>query len=195
MTKCRKGHIAFYAIILVVSLLGLFTIGVQFEPVTRDSIVDWAIPLLFFAVIIERVLEVIMTPWTPSASAKAKLKDAVGDKEKALEAIAKESKSLLTEDAKKERGELLMKKDELTDLKSDTQKWAFRVSFSIGVIFAVLGVRALEPWLILKGIGEFQQNILTFVDVIFTGALLSGGADGIHQPVRAVLDGIEKYKR
>ena len=62
------------------------------------------------------------------------------------------------------------------------------LGMALGVLAALVGVRALGPFI---EVGEFQGTQgqwFAGVDVLITGALLAGGADGLHTIVEKMLD-------
>jgi hypothetical protein len=86
---------------------------------------------------------------------------------------------------------------DLADFKSKTQNLAFKVSFVLGVVVASFGIRTLAPLVEPNAFGKLphlQQVGFAALDVLLTGALLSGGADGLHQVLSLFLDYVGKTR-
>jgi len=132
-------------------------------------------PLFVTALFIERAVEVIMSTWRAQ---RAKLIEFERD--------------LLPENqrAAKER--------ELLEYKTSTMHLAFKLGFSLGLVFAVLGVRALAPFLAdpaLTGKDELQQRLFAGADMLMSATVLGGGADGIHKLMALLIDFFEKLRK
>jgi hypothetical protein len=70
--------------------------------------------------------------------------------------------------------------------KARTRRIAFAAGTTIGVVIAALGVRVLELLAdptVFAVLPELQRRLFHVVDVLFTGAILGGGADGVHKLV------------
>ena len=65
-------------------------------------------------------------------------------------------------------------------------------SFVIGIIVAWVGVRCVRPLMDPTALGDlvnpWQRNLFSFADIMITGALIGGGADGIYQISMTVTD-------
>ncbi|MDB4950923.1 MAG: hypothetical protein JWM27_3572 [Gemmatimonadetes bacterium] len=71
----------------------------------------------------------------------------------------------------------------------ETQRLAFAMSFTLSVLTALVGLRAIEP-LMAQGVVESltkthpsQQLWFHRIDIVITALLMAGGADGMHQIV------------
>lgn len=72
------------------------------------------------------------------------------------------------------------------DDKARTRRIAFAAGTTIGVVVAALGVRVLELLVdptVFAELPELQRRLFHVADVLFTGAILGGGADGVHKLV------------
>jgi len=138
--------------------------NIPFWEFKQEDVVRLFTQLILIALIIERALEVMLTPWRdPEADAKERAQD--------HEALAK--------------------------FKSETQSIAFKASFAVGVLVSLIGIRALYPLVEPNAFAKlpwYQQSAFNALDVLFTGALLSGGADGLHQILSLFLDYIGKTR-
>ena len=145
-------------VVLVASLLAVavFTPGlIPFAPITLTDVVNVITPLFLVALFIERGLEVFLTSWRAGESKRREdNKDAPG----------------------------------LREHKIVTPRIAFLAGTAIGVVISALGVRALQPLLyadLFPGADgvQFQERAFMAMDVLLTGMLLGGGADGLHKLV------------
>jgi hypothetical protein len=158
--------------------------NVQFWEFKQEDVVRLFTQLILVALIIERALEVILTPWR---GAESERKTAVVQH---LDRLAESGKS----DA---QADLHESKMALTDFKSETQKLAFKATFVLGVVVSAFGIRTLAPLVepnAFKLLPHLQQVGFNALDVLLTGALLSGGADGLHQVLSLFLDYIGKTR-
>lgn len=73
---------------------------------------------------------------------------------------------------------------------AENQKLALLLGFAMGVAAAALGVRLVMPLLearIVEELARGHRNLLIGFDVLVTGALLGGGASGLHSVLDLVL--------
>lgn len=122
-------------------------------------------PLILVALFIERAVEVVISAWRGQGAAA---------RQHAVEHATGESLKFarLAQD----------------QYKRQTQRLAFTVSLTLAVFAGLVGVRAIEPLMDLSAQGApalaAAQTLWLFrFDVLITGLLLAGGADGIHQIV------------
>ena len=177
MDTSRTYSGVFIAILVSVIIIVLFVVFVKPEPLTFADftaldVANKFAPLLLIALIIERTLEVFLTIWRGPDSAKYDL-DLKHQK-------AKGSKSDLVEIQSQEK--------KLLEYKQQTQRIAFASSVALGILISALGIRALEPFVdadSLFQLPDFQQSTFRLVDVLLTGTLLGGGADGLHKIIAA----------
>ena len=130
-------------------------------------------PLLLTAGFIERAVEVVITPWRDpgatrlkTALSAAKANPAATDAQAAAQAA-------------------------IDAFQGKTTQYAFAIAALFGLVAAMVGVRALWPFLdptamtIFKAASLVQQNTFIVFDVVLSAALLAGGANGIHSVVTA----------
>jgi len=138
-------------------------------------------PLAFAAAVIERAVEIIVSPWRDTEASK---------RENTLAAI----KARPADPSRDQQNALDLKtaSDSLDDYRGETQRYAFAVSIALSVLVSIAGVRALEPFVDaarfhnLSITSQAQQLFFLCVDVALSAALLAGGADGVHSVVNAV---------
>ena len=119
--------------------------------------------LLFFSLLIERTVEIILSIWRSETSNTLESKLRL--------ALSGRSSSVQPEDAK----------TALIQYRAETLQWAMPVSFALGLLISALGVRALGQFLDQAILLDSQRWWFNFSDIVFTGALLAGGADPIHK--------------
>jgi hypothetical protein len=166
-----------------VAILCLITFGIWLRwegvslsiPVT--NIANLLAPFVFAAAIIERAVEILVSPWRDAQASKL---------ETALSAIKAANAA---NPAIQSADNLQAASDALDEYRGETQKYAFGVSLTLSILTAIVGVRALGPFL---DVAKFhttthaQQLYFLCLDVALSAALLAGGADGIHSIVKAV---------
>jgi hypothetical protein len=134
-------------------------------------------PLAFAATVIERAVEILVSPWRDAGASKL---------DKAAAAIKANPTTNTQNTGLKEAS------DALDDYRGETQRYAFAVSLTLSILVSIAGVRALGPFVDLaklndpKVTSEAQRLFFLAVDVALSAALLAGGADGIHSVVNAV---------
>lgn len=130
-------------------------------------------PLLLIAGFIERAVEVIISPWR---DARATVLENKLNALKAQTAPPADPQDIQRADTA------------FQNYTGQTQKYAFAVSLTLSLAAAYVGVRALWPFVNqvdFYKLGANQRWMFLVVDVVFSSALLAGGADGIHQVVNA----------
>lgn len=158
--------------------------SVQFWEYKQEDVVRLFTQLILVALIIERALEVILTPWRGAESERKT-------------AAVKHSDRLAESGKPEAQAKLQESQMDLSQFKSDTQKLAFKATFVLGVVVSAFGIRTLAPLVepnAFKTLPHLQQVGFNALDVLLTGALLSGGADGLHQVLSLFLDYIGKTR-
>lgn len=136
----------------------------QFDPKALANLGVVLAPLVAVAAFIERAVEVILTPLRGDTA------DRMQAEVTAAAAAGQDAAAL---------------KKQLHDFKLGTRRYAFLLAVSLGVIASLLGVRGLEN--LVSANTPLSAPAKGF-DVVLTGLLLGGGADGIHKPVKAFTD-------
>ena len=90
--------------------------------------------------------------------------------------------------------DLIEAQAKLIEYKAETLQWTMPTGFTLGILIAVCGVRALNPFIDPVSFSsassvEAQHWWFNMIDIFFTGALLAGGADPIHK----ILDLYRKF--
>ncbi len=90
---------------------------------------------------------------------------------------------------------VLEAKEQLVEYKGQTRQLAFLVGLALGMLTSAVGVRGLrflvEPQAFSKLSGG-QTAVFNALDVLLTGALLAGGADGLHKLVSVFTNYMDK---
>lgn len=127
--------------------------------------------LAFFSLLIERAVEILMSIWR---SEEANNREAVVQR-------------LVAANTPPTDPALIDAQTNLIQYKAETLQWTMPVAFALGVLISAFGVRALSQFIIdpaATGMGalpEAQRWWFSMLDILFTGALLAGGADPIHK--------------
>ncbi len=123
-------------------------------------------PMLLIATFVERAVEVLLTPLRGDGSdrlqAQLDAAQAAGDAVQAAQV-----------------------QHELTTYKNRSREIAFVLSSALGLVAALCGIRAFAG--LLQNPATANPAFHTF-DILLTGVVIGGGADGIHTIVGAVLD-------
>lgn len=163
--------------------------GVTFIPVDEKNIVGYLTPLILTAALIERAVEVAITPWRdPDADDKASKVKVASDSVKAN----------VTDDQAKQ--ELADSKNDLNQYRGKTRQYAYAVAVALSAVAVTAGVRALWPLLQPDNVthqvtfpgGDPQANFFCRYDMVLTTLLLAGGAAGLHAPINGFTSFFEK---
>jgi hypothetical protein len=172
--------VIFVSIVAIVVSIVAIVVTVQagytalaLSSLSSAQIINRLVALLIASAFIERAVEVILTPWRAKGSEVLKLT---------------RNSAAAAERPDCER--------DLAEYKLDSQRLAFWLSTALGTVVGACGFRALE-WLVeappTKTLGHLptQAQLLAVVDVVLTGLVLAGGADGVHKIIAlftAILD-------
>jgi hypothetical protein len=173
-TALSTGHperrVKIIALLIMITgvVLAVFAhpVFMPFWSFTKDDIVRLFTQLSVIALVIERSLEVLLTPWRGQE----------GDELKARVRAAKAAASPAAE---------------MTAIASrahqhETRQLSFCAGLAIGITTSALGIRTLQVLVEpqhFERLGEWQTAGFVALDVLLTGALLAGGADGMHKLV------------
>lgn len=138
-------------------------------------------PLAFAAAVVERAVEILISPWRDEDASKL---------EKTLAAI--QAQAVDPAGAANHAADLKVASNSLDEYRGATQRYAFAVSMTLSILVSVAGVRALGPFLDAGKFNDLakahpeQQLFFLCVDVVLSATLLAGGAEGIHSIVTAI---------
>jgi hypothetical protein len=169
------------------AVFGVFAVAVWLKwdglvmAVRMDQLAGLLAPVAFAAAVVERGVEILISPWRDAEASKLA---------KAVAAI--KARPIDPATAAKNATDLQAASDALDDYRGTTQQHAFAVSMILSTFVSIAGVRALGPFLdsakfdALKATDPAQHTFFLCVDVALTATLLAGGADGVHSVVNAV---------
>lgn len=146
-------------------------VGVAFKPDAIANVGNVLAPLVLIAAFIERAVEVLLTPVRGDHADRLRSR------------IEKQQQA---------GGDVTALERELRDYKLTNRRIAFFMAVALGLLAALLGFRALES---LFATPPAAGSSLQFFDVVLTGVVIAGGADGIHTPVQAFTDYMERISR
>jgi hypothetical protein len=141
-------------------------LGLAFSTTGLQNVGQVLTPVALMSVFIERASEVVITTWRS---------DEMQRRQHALETAQGDSKTFA--------------QHALDFYRLETQRLAFVVSFSLAVIAALVGLRVVQPLLdptvfaSLQKVPAYHLQLLWLsrLDIVLTGLLMAGGADGIHK--------------
>jgi len=137
-------------------------------------------PLAFASAVIERAVEIIVSPWRDADASKL---------DKAVTAIKARPADPATN--AQNAADLKTASDALDEYRGITQRYAFAVSLTLSMLVSMAGVRALGPFADVGKLNDVrvtspaQHLFFLCVDVVLSAGLLAGGANGIHSVVNA----------
>jgi len=137
-------------------------------------------PVAFAAAVIERAVEILISPWRDTGANKL---------QSALAAIrASSSNSVSNDNHAAEKAA----SDALDEYRGVTQRYAFAISIFLSLCVSIAGVRAFQPFLDSTKFAELtnthphQHEFFIVIDIVLSAAVLAGGADGVHSIANAI---------
>lgn len=151
--------------------------------------------LFVAALFMERVLEVFITAWRQRE--RGELDHALKSAERAhADALSKLEASDNPSDALRsavvEARETIDQTDApLRAYKRQTQRYALAFGFAVGLLFALVGVRALSETVSYENLTGIQYFLFQVFDLLLTAGIIAGGSDAIHRLVSIFTDGFD----
>jgi hypothetical protein len=170
-----KGIAVLLPIAGVILALWLKPVDVNFPELSNENVIGLLTGLIVIALFIERAVEVFLTPWRSTKSLKISKK-------------VKYEKAILEKQDPDSASQLSDTESQLLDFKGRTRTIAFLIALGLGMTISASGVRGLAT---LMNVKECSV-IFRALDVLLTGALLAGGADGLHKIVAVFTSFMEK---
>jgi hypothetical protein len=130
----------------------------RFWPFSATDFVQMMTPLILVALFVERALEIV-------------IKGLYGQGEEMLRHQAKANPAM---------------EAHRVQYKAHTRKVAFTTALLMCIAIAAVGVRALGQLVdpaVLETLTGTQRAVFASIDIMLTGTLLAGGADGLHKLV------------
>jgi hypothetical protein len=75
--------------------------------------------------------------------------------------------------------------------KSDTRTIALWTSLLFGLLMSAIGIRSIEPLVVMDLDNPIQVVIFRCLDALLTGGLIAGGSEGIHKLIKVFIDFME----
>ena len=79
--------------------------------------------------------------------------------------------------------------------KSNTRIIALWTSLLCGLLISAIGIRSIEPLIVLDANNPIQIIIFRCLDALLTGGLIAGGSEGIHKFTQVFTDFLEATSR
>ncbi|WOF72688.1 hypothetical protein QMT40_000307 [Parvibaculaceae bacterium PLY_AMNH_Bact1] len=187
------------ALIIVLAFVGVLEPSEFKADTSVETFTTLLLSLIAIALFIERSAEVYLSVWRRPkreqlARAVTKLKKEIEKREKALaeltlgtppaDAMATKIDGLAAP--------LSKAMEDLADHRAVTASYSLSINVSLGLLVACVGARGLEPLLLNT---EPTSAFFVAVDILITGALLGGGADGLHKIVSVFTTWAEETKK
>lgn len=177
MNTSNKTEWLIMWIFLVLIGLGVFFIQpsqLQIKPLTDSDILALVSTLFVVAIFVERANESILVPLrTPDRQ----LIELEIERVKALP------------DAAERANEIRALEASLLRYRLGTAKRAYWISLLLGFLISMVGVRIVESLVLAPpGFSGSQQQLLTYVDIVLTGCVISGGSAAIDKIGRRIGD-------
>jgi hypothetical protein len=162
-------------------VLTLWTRPMSFKEFPMEALIGLFAKLIAIALFIERTVEVLLTPWRGLGSNR-------------MTARVKQAKAKLENGQTDSVEEMSNAEDELREYKGQTRQIAFLVALALGMMISVIGLRGLEFFVDPNSMRTSSEQTFVFhaLDVLVTGALLAGKAEGLHKMVSVFTSQLDK---
>lgn len=160
-------------------------------PTGEKTFLDLLTTMFIIAVFLERALEVFVGGWR--VIGESDFRETISDKELEFKAETDTTKKSSLE------AELADLNEKFRRFQLNTQRRTYITGLFAGVLIAIVGVRVIEPLLFLTFgqamAGLPQIHLLQAVDILLTGGVIGGGADGLHKIISVVTDFLEQTRK
>jgi hypothetical protein len=167
------------AVILTLALIAVRNPPlVKFRELSLEDVVGTLAALAIISAFLERAVEVFVAAWRVGEQQQLEIKL---QRLRADRAGSAEVKALRLQ---------------LNQFRHETRMYSLAVSVVLGILVSLAGVRALAAVVESGQIeqGYWHNGFFNVLDVLITGALLSGGADAIHKVVSTFTTFMEATK-
>lgn len=153
----------------------------SFKEFPMEALLALFAKLIAVALFIERTVEVLLTPWRGLGSYR-------------MTARVKQAKASLDSGASDSLTEMSNAEKELREYKGETKQIAFLMALALGMMISAVGLRGLEFFLDASPLHATSEQTVVFhaLDVLVTGAVLAGKADGLHKMVVVLTSQLDK---
>ncbi len=192
VVKSYKGLMVFLILVAIAALVLAIVYYPRHLPLWEFNPGDGVrvlLGLFVIALFIERAVEVIMIIFRDGDEKMLKA-EVDRTNEKYEKEVDNQKKAVLYDDKVEAHRKY-------NNYRTITKMLALYLTFAIGIIISVAGLRALHPLVdttVFRGLKDVQKMLFLTMDIIITGALLGGGSKAIHEMVEAVLNTVELYR-
>ena len=161
--------------------LALWMRPMNFREFPMEALLALFTKLVAIALFIERTVEVLLAPWRGLGSHR-------------MSARVKQAKAKLDNGETASAVEMSSAENELREYKGETKQMAFLLALALGMAISAVGLRGLEFFVDPNSLHLPSQQMVVFrgLDVLVTGALLAGKADGLHKMVLVFTSYVDK---
>jgi len=182
-------HLSIFSTIVIVILAIIYTPKtIPFWKFETSDVVTLLTSLILVSLFIERANEVILIAWRGKGQQTILTKISL-EKQK----LASEGKNL----ANAYSSVLASAKSDLEQYSAETRSIALLTALGFGIMASAIGIRAIYPLVdpsVLDQVNSVHHAVFTAIDVFITGALLGGGANGIHKILDLFLSFVDKSR-
>jgi hypothetical protein len=169
------------AVAAICVVLTLWTRPMSFKEFPMESLVGFIAKLWAIAFFVERFVEVLLTPWRDPERHR-------------MTARLKQAKAKPENGQPDSVGEISNCENELCEYKGQTMQIAFLVALALGMTISAFGLRGLEFFVDPNSMRTSSVQMFVFrgLDVLVTGALLAGKAEGLHKMISVFTSQLDK---
>jgi hypothetical protein len=169
------------AVAAICVVLTLWTRPMSFKEFPMEALVGFIAKLWAIAFFVERFVEVLLTPWREPERHK-------------MTARLKQAKAKHENGQPDSVGEISNSENELCEYKGQTMQIAFLVALALGMAISAFGLRGLEFFVDANSMRTSSVQMFVFrgLDVLVTGALLAGKAEGLHKMISVFTSQLDK---
>jgi hypothetical protein len=214
MESIKKMWPVFISLFVVLVCVVLFAVMARWNGLKLNldprNVAGLLGPITLAAAFIERAVEVVISPWrdreadslvhqldkadkhlavTTLTATTANTVAAAAIADPALQAAATTAAQQSSQAATTAVANASTAAIAMTDYRGLTKQYAYAVSLLLGILIAYSGVRGLENLCVVNALSTVswgQKLMFEVVDVILSGAVMAGGANGIHSIVNLV---------
>ena len=172
-------------LVLAAALAARHSEHIAFMEITSANILGVLTSLFVTALFIERAAEVLISV------SRGPTADTLGDQLSSLDQRLAAATDVAEKTSLGAERETIAK--QLLAFKATTKIIALWSNLCAGMVISAVGVRGLAGLLQTAPAG-WQKDAFAAVDIILTGALIGGGAEGIHQLVSVITDFLDKTR-
>jgi len=162
----RVRNLSILAVVIVSAFVLLFRPQhLYFRPLNPEEVLQLLGPIILLALFIERALEVMVTALREEKKTQKKI-------------VLREAEAVAAPEDK------IKLKSDIEAYRAQTQRRAGAAAIGLGILISMAGVRLIESVLgqdFIPDLPSGQRQLFIILDTLVTGAILGGGAAGIHE--------------